>query len=245
MKKQQGFGHVGLIIAVVVVVAAAAAAGWWVYSKNSSDSDSQGSVAECDYNDEALCSFFNSGVASTKYTITTNITKDGKEATVATTEVDDNNIHSTTTSEGVTSELINVEGALYTKAADGTWWKSAETSEAADIKGGSSDFEEPSNTNSYEARGTEPCGDLTCYLYKVTYAGQEESSQTYIWFDTEQFLLRRTQITAEDGTLTEVTYTYDEPRVTAPSPAKDLGPNQYIVPGQSEPITTPAGERTY
>lgn len=71
----------------------------------------------------------------------------------------------------------------------------------------------------YEQVGQEPCGEYTCLKYAIQF--EEGGSQTFIWFDTTEFLLRRHQLTDEAGTQT-TNYTYDPVDLTAPSPTKEV-----------------------
>jgi hypothetical protein len=48
------------------------------------------------------------------------------------------------------------------------------------------------------------------------------------------------QMTATDGTSTDSTFDYAKVTVSVPNPVQTLAPNQYILPGQSEPVTVPS-----
>jgi hypothetical protein len=64
-------------------------------------------------------------------------------------------------------------------------------------------------------------------------------STGYIWFDMEEYLLRRYRLESS-GSIMDVSFTYEDISITEPSEVKILGPNQYILPGQNEPQTLTA-----
>jgi hypothetical protein len=101
-----------------------------------------------------------------------------------------------------------------------------------------SDTPEVKNITTYKNLGTEACEKLTCYKYQVIDTGVPDDTQ-YIWFDNKDYQLRRTRYEGKDGSVSESTYSYNKFNITVPSPVKELGKNQYLVPGDAEPQTMP------
>jgi Tfp pilus assembly protein PilV len=230
---QRGFAHLALILIVVVVVGVIGFAGWRVMSKNKTASTGNAvtdAVAritaskEClkDYNDKDLCKFLSSWNINKKFKTETTSTTDGKTTTSALAVDGDNS--SIKLSGDVSMEVITIGDTTYTKAGT-TWWK--QTAKKAEPQ------------TKYERIGKEACGNLTCFKYKVVDPKDTDTTQ-HIWFDTKDYLIRKTLTESKDGSKSESVFSYDNVSVTVPSPVKELGPNQYIVPGQSEPQTLPA-----
>jgi hypothetical protein len=103
-----------------------------------------------------------------------------------------------------------------------------------------SDTPEPASQEpTYKKIGKEACGNLTCFKYEVV--DPSSPGKQTLWFDDKDYQLRRMRIESE-GTVSDQVFAYSSVSITAPSPTKDLGPNQYIVPGQSEPVTMPSAD---
>jgi outer membrane lipoprotein-sorting protein len=243
-KDQRGVGHLGLIIAMVVVLALGGV-GYFVYTKNKNDGSTNPALqnVECPYDDKDLCKFFTSYKALDSYTVTSTSEADGEKLEMVLRVDGEDKSH--LKMEGATPyEVITIGQATYTKAADGTWWKQTNENEtAADLKSDVSvDLEEPETvegepTEIYQKEGKEKCGNLTCFKYRTTDSAGSAAT-TYIWFDDKDYQLRRTQVIS-DGNTSDMLFSYDNVNITEPSPVKELGENQYLLPGQSEPTTLP------
>lgn len=252
-KNQRGFTHLGIILAIVVI-AAAAGIGWFVYQKqkDSNLTSDQKAVREalkdvkCDSSDKDLCKFFKSASVVTFTSMDSTTTDaEGKKTTMLIENQGENKTHFKMTSADYTMETITIDGVTYTKAGD-TWWKanSASATEdpasnvSSDIK---TEFEEPATDTtepqiSYKKVGTEKCGKLTCFKYEVVDPGAEAGNRQYVWFDNKDYMLRRTQMISA-GSTTDATFGYDKVTISVPSPVKELGPDQYILPGASGPTS--------
>lgn len=252
-KDQRGFGHLGIILALVVIVALAGV-GWFVVQKaskkepapttNSVNKEVQNAVqnAKCEYDDKDLCKFFTGWKAQKYYTLTSVTETDGQKTT--TTLKSEGDDKSSMKVDGATPyETISIGKALYTKAADGTWWK--QTLEEGQVDQYTSntgtELEEPTAEEAdktvYKKIGKEACGSYTCFKYQVLDAADPET-KSYIWFDDDEYQLRRMMNTGGGSSFT-ATYDYDKVTIKTPTPVRELGPNQYLVPGQSEPTTLP------
>lgn len=243
-RNERGIGHIGVILAIVVVLAAGGV-GWWVWQKNNDDSSTltqaqQDAIknAKCDYDDKDLCKFFIGWKATENYTINATSEMGGKKATsVIQNEKDRSYVKM---SGELSYETITIDNVLYTKAGD-TWYKQTLPGQDAEEHKNSVDidFTEPSPDDevpiNYKKIGTEKCGEHTCFKYQIIDESQQNTTQ-YLWFDNKDYQLRRMQVTDGNGTY-DATFSYEKTSIKEPSPVKELGDNQYIVPGQSEPTT--------
>lgn len=240
-KNQRGVGQAGIIAAVVVVLAAGGV-GWWVWQKNKDKTPQQAAInnAVCNGDDKDICKFFAGWKATENYSIEATGTAEGQ--TVKTIiEIDSKDKTHVKFAGGLSYETITIGNALYTKAGD-TWYKQVlSAEEVKDYQGDiNTEFTEPTEGGkvTYTKIGTEDCGEHKCFKYQVVDADATDTTQ-YLWFDTKDYLLRRVQITSTDGTNSDMTVSYKKVTISEPSPVKELGENQYIVPGQTEPTTLP------
>lgn len=240
-KDQRGIGHTGVIV-IIIVVLAVAGVGWWVWNKNKNDTPQQQAIdsAKCDYEDKDICKFFAAWKATDNYAIESTTTSDGQTVKMV-IKIDGKDKTAVSFTGAMDYETITIGDTLYTKAGD-TWYKRTLTAdEVKDYQADTDvDLTEPTNGGkiTYTKVGTEDCGEHKCYKYEVKDADNPDTTQ-YLWFDTKTYQLRRVQITDQDGNTFDSTFSYDKVSVSEPSPAKELAPNQYIVPGQSEPTTLP------
>lgn len=237
--QERGIGHVG-VIAIIVALLAVGGVGWWVWQKNNSPLQKAIESAKCDYEDKDICKFFASWKATENYTVESTAEADGQTITTTIQSEGKDKTH-VTFAGGLTYETITIGDTVYTKAGD-TWYKQTLSAEEVKNYQGDvdTDFTEPTNGGkiSYTKVGTEQCGDLTCFKYQIVDADTPDIKQ-FLWFDTQNYQLRRMQITNADGTVFEATFSYGKVSISEPSPVKELGANQYLVPGQSEPTTLP------
>jgi outer membrane lipoprotein-sorting protein len=247
-KDERGIAHVEIIVIVVVVLAVAGFIGWRVLGQGgskSSDSTAtdkatqQALKAECEkIDDDDLCKFFTSWKSSTKYRMIA--TGDGQTSTF---EIDGDNSRISVTGE-MTYDVITIGKSTYTKAGD-VWYKQTIKDPEDDVsKEYKQDFTEPDESTpeadktTYKKHGKEACGNLSCFKYEVVDPKQADVKE-FIWFDDKDYQLRKVSHDGPDGK-SEMTFEYSNVSVKEPSPVKELGPDQYIVPGQSEPMTIPS-----
>lgn len=251
---ERGVGHVGVIV-VVVALALVGLSGWWVM-KNQNKDKSASSVAtealqtaiknaKCEYDDKDLCKFFTSWKATEYHTMQSKQTGSGSsDSEMTLMSQGDDKSHMVV--KGETSyEIITIGNTTYTKdPGDGKWWKQTFKTEGTNSSSldTSVDFDvkEPTKEEAatqFKKLGKEKCGKLTCFKYETIDPAAADTKQ-YIWFDDKDYQLRRMQSVGADGTF-DATFNYDKFSITAPSPTKELGENQYIVPGQDKPVTMP------
>lgn len=259
-KNQGGFGHVGIIVAVVVALAVGAT-GWFVWQKqkdsysSTTDKAIQEAIknAKCDYDDKDLCKFFTTWDVQKYYTVTSVSETDGKKTTTVAESEGSSKTHIKISGE-LNYEVITIGNDTYTKAGNGTWWKQTAKNEAVDEtvqqykETTEIDLVEPTDDTTadqtnYKLIGKEKCGDLTCFKYQEINP-TDTTTSSFIWFDDEDYQLRRTLMTSKDGTTYESTFSYEKVSVKVPSPVKNLAENQYLIPGQDEPVTLPAAGDT-
>lgn len=251
----QGFAHIEIIIIAVVVVGLIGFIGWRFFgSQNSSDNAAldkateQALKAECDkIDDDDLCKFFTSWKTNAKYRMVS--TQNGSKSTF---EVDGDKSRISMTGE-TAYDVITIGKTTYTKAG-ATWYKQTIKEPEQDVaKDYKQDFSEPSDDESkpaedkttYKKLGKEACGNLQCFKYEIIDPSRGDSKE-FIWFDDKDYQIRK-QLSQSPEFTSETTYEYGNVNISVPSPVKELGPDQYIVPGQSEPATMPTypNEPTY
>lgn len=250
LKTDQRGSVVAIIVAVIAVVAVAGI-GYFAWSNTKKNAENAtGSIAsklaeaKCEYDDKDLCKFFTSYKEHKNYKVTGKTVSGEEESTSVIKAEGKDKTHMTVSGGGLNMETITIGKTTYTKGADGTWWK--QTSDDTKLEEGKSESEEielvePTEAETsmieYKKIGKEKCGDLECLKYEVIDPKSSDTTQ-YIWFDTKDYQIRRMTIESPDGS-SDMTYSYEDVKVTEPSPVKELGPNQYLVPGQSEPTTMP------
>lgn len=252
---QQGLAHVALVLVLVVVLGAVGFAGYKVVSKNKAGDTSDNSAvtkaaieAACKETDKNICKFMSSWKTNKYYTVVSKTTTDGKTTESTYKTEGDKKFHVIATGD-TPYEMIVIDKDTYTKAPNGTWWK--QTTKPEEKTPGPADKfdfgtdvddsntpDEPEDKTTYKNLGTEACGKLTCHKYEIVSSATPDDKE-FIWFDTKDYQLRRTLSQYKDGTVSESTYSYDKISIKVPSPVKELGPNQYLMPGSNEPTTMP------
>jgi outer membrane lipoprotein-sorting protein len=252
---ERGFAHLGIILAVAGVVVIGGLVAWRFLGADKAVETATSSLAQklasakCDYDDKDLCKFFVSWKEHDSYTmVSTGTDKVTGDKSTLTFEVDGKNTRHTTTGQYAMDTITIGEKTMYLKAANGVWWKQnlkepegpngSDTTPAMDFEEPATGKSEDVATTSYKLLGKEACGKLTCFKYQVLAPGGVDSTE-YIWFDTKDYQLRRSLSDSPDMT-NETTFSYDHVTVKAPSSFKELGPNQMLMPGESEPTTLPS-----
>lgn len=253
---QRGIIHILEIVIIAVIIIAIGVFIWWRMSgsKNSptanaptaqqiiADAACQNAVHDAD-----LCKFFTSFKDQKYSTVTsTSTAADGTKST-SRYQSSGSNYHMTL-SGSTNYETISIGQDIYIKGGD-TWWK--QTIPQTDISkynlstDSNVNFTEPTTNATtpeptYKKIGTEACGNLTCFKYQIVDPANPGDTQ-YVWFDNSSYQLRRMRMQSSDGSSTDSTFDYSKVTISAPSPVQTLGPNQFIAPGQSQPVTMPSG----
>lgn len=246
---QNGFVHIIAIVAAVILVGGLGYVGYRTFSNNGLGGSSADRVArimatkECmdEYDDADLCKFLNSWNDNQKVKIVTSSTIEGQTNT-STVTVDGDKSHMKIEGE-IAMETITIGDTYYTKAGD-FWWKQT-TPKAEDTNTSVGlddyDFKEPNeeteekDLTKFVKSGKEACGDKNCFKYQIVDPENVETTE-YIWFDDKEYLIRKSLSEGAESR-SESVFSYEGISIAAPSSVKELGPNQYIVSGQSEPQT--------
>ena len=245
--KKSNLPKVLAIVAGVVVLGVGAYFAWQALGKTAEEKAMEAATAEmraeCEKaNDKDICKFLSNWKASEQYRMVS-ASSDGGQMTF---EIDGDKSRMVTTGD-YAMEVITIGDTTYTKSGD-IWYKQTLKPEQDPITDAKPDFSEPADENEadttdktvYKSHGKEACGDLTCFKYEVVDA-EASDTQEFIWFDDRDYKLRKTLTQMSDGSSTEATYEYSGVSISEPTPVRELGPNQYIVPGQTEPMTMPEG----
>ncbi len=185
--------------------------------------------------DENLCKFAAQNEQhSSQSFVSTNTTTDGNTTEINTLEHESAMRVRSVTLSGLTEieSYVIIDDTTYVKDySDDTWAKYTDpdyqpSDDAIDYDFSSATTDDVVDfRDNYTAQGTEPCGNLTCYKYDVSYLEGDVVITTSIWFDTQEFLLRR-YLSADDTVTSNTQFDYKSVRVTAPSPTKDVSQEQ-------------------
>jgi hypothetical protein len=254
LPSERGFAHLGIILAIVGVIGIGGLVTWRFLSAEKATEAVGSSLtqklasAKCEYNDQDLCKFFVSWKENASYKmVSTGTDKATGAVSTLIFEIDGKNTRHTTTGQYAMDTITIDEKTMYQKAANGVWWKRTlkepEGPNGA-IGSGALDFEEPTTnksedvaTTGYKPLGREACGKLICFKYQVLEPSNSTSTE-YIWFDTKDYQIRRS-LSESPQSSNDTVYSYGNITVEAPSSYKELGPNQMLLPGVSEPTTLP------
>lgn len=245
---QRGIGHFVILLASLMAITAIGLGGWRV-ANNSQQQDIQTDksastdevATECKENhDKDICKFF----TSRKEMKTFRMVFTEADGSRSVYEVDGSNSRISTSGENA-YESITIDKMTFVKAGN-TWYKYPSKTEAEAVTDDfKSDFEDPKDTLHdedtsviYKKLGTEKCMDLTCFKYEVV-DPREPTLKQFIWFDDKDYQLRKMRTEGKGGEITEQIYEYSDISIDEPPSYKELAPNQYIVPGQTEPVTMP------
>lgn len=253
-KPKQGGSKLLLVIILILVLIGAGVAAYFIFVKKASDTG--GGVlssiipkslnATCKYNDPDLCKFIN-GWKEVKYM--TMVSTDATNSMTFKMEGDDKSQVVMGESGSEKYNTITIGKTTYTKDyTDSKWFKytaSDSTDSIVSSQENQVDFddkaEQAEDKTTYEKIGTEACGKLTCFKYKVIDPANTESTE-YIYFDNKDYQLRKSRSEAKDGTVSEATYSYDKVSISEPSPVKEGNP--YELPITPSTTTLPAATVT-
>lgn len=235
---QRGIALPLVIIVVIVVLAGAAGAFWFITSKdknadkvtqlnpNVSASEAQASLDAClkAGGDNDLCTFAASyngldGAYSAEAQHESGnmkISYDGKGNSMV---------------ESPTGSIINLNGASYVKSGK-IWIKypAAPNNESlpVDIDSVNDTLDIDENTpegslkDTFKKLGNEACGNLDCFKYQLTTTADTGSTDSFIWFDTKEYKLRKMEYTDAEGKVFSMTFNYGDVTITEPSPVQEF-----------------------
>lgn len=131
-----------------------------------------------------------------------------------------NNVYVTSSESGkIQAELLVIDAVLYKKNAAGTWQQQDGVDNQALLQFRQKALKQASmqtKTTTYTQLGKENCGSLTCYQYQVS-TPNLGNAKTYIFFDTNDYLLRKVVNQTQNGTMTETIFAYTPLSITPPT----------------------------
>jgi len=250
MKKQKGMVPLAVLIIVAVVVFGAV--GYFLSNKGKF-SGGQISLpkiggpalnANCELKDPDLCKYVNRSLSGDVYkrglvikSVTTD--KSGKkyESVFEIDSKENSRIISYQNGKEI-SAIVNLNKATYMKdLTDGKWWKyenktdQKSPSESEDKDQKQEDLkdqakkiaEEIKNNITYKKIGKEACGSLSCFKYQLILSDMSDTVE-YIYFDDQEYLMRKMRTESKDGTSSDITYEYKSVTIQEPSPIKEGNP---------------------
>ncbi len=190
--------------------------------------------AECRYKDAELCKFLNNWSMPSEYSMTSTMTSRTTPKMEFESRVNGADSHTVMKEAGkLTHESITLAEVEYLKdLSDGKWWKIVkekakiqESSNEINIKSDhdfTTKMEEVEDKTTYARLGIEACGKSKCYKYEVLDPENKETKE-YIWFDDEDYLMRKTRTEEVGGDLSvsEMETNYDRVKISVPLPIKE------------------------
>ncbi len=236
-----------LWLIIIIAVLVLGGGGYFAYAKISGGSlkipglSSSKFNSNCKYNDPDLCKFINNWKEVKNLTMTSTDTTGGKTTTaVFKMEGEDNSQIILSEGGKETYNTVILGKTTYTKDyTDNKWFKYTPTATNTNISSEESriDFDTKADSaedkTTYKKIGKEACGSLTCFKYQVIDPAITDSTE-YIYFDSKEYLLRKTRSEANNGNISEATYDYTKFTLPEPSPTKEGDP----LSGLTESATT-------
>lgn len=245
-----------VFILLLVLAVGAGAAYFWRAGQSPSDRVAVQEAIACPH-DKAFCAYMLAQAKAMQQGVTVKVNSEMQEYGSSMSEIKMDgagNVESTTYSDGeVVGSMIVFAGLTYIKdMEDDAWYMlgASQTDEQAgketqflqEIKG-SYDVSEADAVPQIKSLGQEACGSMLCEKYELLSSGAAEANTTtYLWFDTDHKLARRMETTYEAGK-SVMEYSYDEVKITKPSPIKDMPSMSF--PGEASGganMTMDAGE---
>jgi hypothetical protein len=234
--KFRGKSNIFIIIAIVVVVIGAG--GFFVLSQKSGVSIPLVKPAltlnpNCELKDPELCKFMNNWANQKAYAVTSTSSMGGTPVE-SLMEVDGTDkTHMTMKQNGKENmNTITIGNSTYTlDYSDNKWWKETydpekfKDSPEQQVKDETSfdDKNATKDNTTYKFIGKEPCGDKTCFKYQIVDPSSTDTA-TYIWFDDQEYRMRKMRMEDKTNGASESVYTYDNVNISAPSPVKAGSP---------------------
>jgi len=193
----------------------------------------------CKQNDKNICNFIDklNKIENISVKTTANDVRGGK--LVTTTQIQGKYKHSeikSYTNEQPAIEIVVDDYEYQKDNSDGKWWRSPSrvdsgavptpvdpTSPTSPEVFGLVINDHGLENTTFQEIGTEICGNLTCLKYQVFDVDWTDTKK-YVWFDTKDYLPRKTVEYYNDSSAsltTEAIITYDNIKITEPSPVKE------------------------
>lgn len=246
-----------LVPVIIVMLLILAGVGYLEFTKKADDKDGGGILSQmtkslnptCKYNDPDLCKFINGWNDPENLTMNSTSTREGKitSTSVFLRERGDK-YQITEFTNGKESYGFIADGSTYyTKDyTDNKWFR--HTSRSPDDKKTdkllsfylfgelTERAESGADQTTYEKIGSEACGNLTCFNYKVIDQGNTDYTE-YIYFDDKDYRLRKRKLEYRSEGVSEFNYDYSRVSIREPSPVKEGNPYEATMPTGS--VTNP------
>lgn len=251
-KDERGVAPVLVVLGVVLFLGVAGLIVWRVMTAqqqtaNTATNEQKPNAYVCDYTDQDLCKFFNNWQQRKSYKLTMTQVAEGVSTTNTFEATEDGKrFHSILDVATNPYETIVIDSTSYIKDnVDGKWWRQVSKPEAiADSKAqydpefdATQGDQEPAKRIEYKKLEKEACGQLQCFKYQIVDPASTGTKE-YLWFDDKDYQLRKMRTEASGMTMEQV-FSYEPVTINVPAPIKELGPNQFFMPGSSEPQNMP------
>lgn len=189
----------------------------------------------CKYNDPELCKFMNNMQTHAEFSV---VSKGAAEGMTFETRMEisgEEKFHMVSKQNGKENmNTISIGDTTYTlDYSDNKWWKqtlqadSAPATSQSELKDTFSFSEkEAEDKTAYKFIAKESCDNRTCFKYQLIDPSFTES-QTYIWFDDSEYLMRKMRVEGPGENSNESVYSYDKVTISEPSPVKEGTPNSW------------------
>lgn len=187
----------------------------------------------CSHNDPELCKFLNNWTVQENYTVSSKSSIEGMTVESLYEMSGQDRFRMVSKQNGKeSSNIISIKDTTYTlDYTDNKWWKYTVKPEEA----GSSTTEniqeqfdiaseETADTTKYIFITKEPCGELQCFKYEII-STDDTSLKQYMWFDDNEYLMRKMVVSGANGESNESIYTYSKVTINEPSPVKEGMPD--------------------
>ncbi len=180
--------------------------------------------------DEILCRFAASNQSKgSANSIVTTTTTNGEKTEVTTIEIESPDRMKSVSLDGLQEieAYIILDAVTYVKDLDENIWAMYTDSEFTPSEDSVNyDFTSANAQDVIEFRdrytykGTESCDDRTCHKYEIIDTTQPDTT-TSMWFDTEEFLLRKYATISSEFT-SQTQFRYQDVKISAPSPTREV-----------------------
>ena len=173
--------------------------------------------------DELFCKFAGAFANIGAYQVTANVNSNEGATSIELASDAKGNSQMVLKKDGQSQTLVSYNGSTYVKGPGDSAWTKYPSGDASaqiiDLKKefvkGDFDKNDKGEKISYKKIGTESCGNLQCWKYEVT----EPSQNGFLYFDTQNYWLRRVTI-SNSASNTDMNLTYENVSIAEPSPVK-------------------------
>lgn len=235
--KKSSFNQKGkskLLLIIVAVVVLLGGGGFYVLSQNTGMSIPGMKAplnSNCQYKDPELCKFLNNWANQKEYSVTSTSSFGGMTIESLYEISGEDKFHMAAKQNGKEhSNIISIGDTTYTlDYSDNKWWKQTikadEPKESVEEEAKNDfDLPESKDTTTYKFIAKEACGDRTCFKYELVDTSSTAETKQFIWFDDQEYLIRKMRIEDKQNGSMESVYSYGNVNIAVPSPVKEGTP---------------------